>query len=39
MVINQKMIWEPINCGSFLEKIYLRLHENELEISLKIVNN
>ena len=31
------MIWEPINCGSFLEKDYLRLHENVLEISLKIV--
>ena len=23
--ITQKMIWEPINCGSFLEKVYLRL--------------
>ena len=33
MVITQKMIWEPIKFGSFLEKIYLRLHENALEIS------
>ena len=31
------MIWEPLNCGSFVDKIYLRLHENVLEISLKIV--
>ena len=30
------MIWQPPNCGSFLEKLYLRLHENVLEISLKI---
>ena len=29
------MIWEPLNCGSFLEKVYLRLHKNVLEISLK----
>ena len=32
-----KMIWEPLNCGSFLEKVYLRLHEYVLKISLKIV--
>ena len=31
------MIWEPLNCGSFVDKIYLRLFENVLEISLKIV--
>ena len=31
------MIWEPLNCDSFLEKVYLRLNENVLEISLKIV--
>ena len=31
------MIWEPINCGSFLEKVYLKLHEYVLEMSLKIV--
>ena len=29
------MIWEYLNCGSFLDKIYLRLHENVLKISLK----
>ena len=27
----------PLNCGSFLDKIYLRLYENVHEISLKIV--
>ena len=32
-----KMVLEPLNCGSFLDKIYLWLHENVLEISLKIV--
>ena len=37
MLLTPKMIWEPLNCGSFLEKFYLRLHENVLEISLKIV--
>ena len=31
------MKWEPLNCCSFLDKIYYKLHENELEISLKIV--
>ena len=31
------MIWEPLNCGSFLEKVYLRFHENMLEISLKLL--
>ena len=30
------MIWEPLNYGSFLEKVYLRLHENVLKIPLKI---
>ena len=30
------MILETVNCGSFLEKVYLRLHENVLEICLKI---
>ena len=34
----KKIIWEPLNCGSFWEKVYLRLHENMIEISLKIVN-
>ena len=29
------LLWEPLNCGSFMDKIYLRLHENVLEISLK----
>ena len=32
------MIWKPLNCGSILDKIYHRLHENVLVISLKIVN-
>ena len=31
------MIWEPLNCGSFVDKIYLRLNEHVFEISLKIV--
>ena len=26
------MIWEPINCGLFLNKVYLKLHENVLEM-------
>ena len=32
------MIWEPLNCGSFLDKIYLRLHEffkNSLRENMK----
>ena len=37
-VLTPKMLWEPLNCGSFLDKIYMWLHENVLEISLKIVN-
>ena len=37
MVLTPKMLWEPLYRGSFLDKIYLRLHENVLEISLKIV--
>ena len=36
-VITQKMIWEPINCDSILEKVNLRLLNNVLKISLKIV--
>ena len=36
MVLNDKMIWEPFNCGLFLDKVYLRLHKNGHEISLKI---
>ena len=36
-VLTPKMIWEPLNCGSFLDTIYLRLRENVLGISLKIV--
>ena len=31
------MVLEPLINGSFLDKIYLRLYENVLEISLKIV--
>ena len=27
-------IWEPLNCCSFLEKVYLMLHEIVLEISI-----
>ena len=29
------MIWQPLSFDSFLDKIYLRLHENVVEISLK----
>ena len=29
------MIWEPLNCCSFLEKVYLRLHKNVLGIFFK----
>ena len=36
-VLTPEMTWEPLNCGSFLDKIYLRLHENVLEISWRIV--
>ena len=36
-VLTPKMIWESLTYGSFLNKIYLRLHENVLELSLKIV--
>ena len=36
-VLTPKMIWELLNCGSFLDTIYLRLYENVLKISLKIV--
>ena len=36
-ILTPKMIWEPLNCRSFLDKIILSLHENALEISLKIV--
>ena len=31
------MMLGPLNCGSLMDKIYLRLHENVLEISLKII--
>ena len=37
MDLISKMIWEPLNRSSFLENVYLRLHKNVLEISLKIV--
>ena len=37
MLITQKIIWEPHNCGIFLEKVYLRINENMHEISVKIV--
>ena len=30
------MTWEPLNNGSFLEKINLKIHENVLESSLEI---
>ena len=30
------MIWEAFNCGSFLEKVYLTIRGNVLEISLQI---
>ena len=35
-VLTPTMIWEPLKCVSFLDTNYLRLHENVLEISLKI---
>ena len=34
-VLTPKMIWEPLNCGSVLDNIYLGLHEKVLEISFK----
>ena len=34
-ILTPKMIWKPLNRGSFLDKIYPRLQENVLEISLK----
>ena len=34
MVLTPKMIWELLNYGSFLDNIYLRLHENVIEIYL-----
>ena len=36
-VLTPKMIWEPLDGGLFLDRIYLRLYEDMLEISLKIV--
>ena len=37
MVLNQKIVWKPPICSLFLEKVYLRFHENWHEISWKIV--
>ena len=34
----QKMIWEPLNCCSFLDKIYLRLPENVFEITMTLLD-
>ena len=36
-ILTQKMIWEPLNCDLFLEKVYLRHNENGRYISYKIV--
>ena len=33
----QMIIWEPINCGMVLEKVYVRLNENGHNFSIKIV--
>ena len=40
MDLTLKMIWEPraLNYGSYMQKVYVRLHENVLEIPLKLVN-
>ena len=35
MVFTQKMIWQPLNFGIFLEKVYKRLNENRHEISIE----
>ena len=35
MVLNHKMIWEPLNCGLILDKVYARLNENRHKISFK----
>ena len=37
MVLTQNIIWEPHNCGIFLEKVYVRLNENGHGFSIKIV--
>ena len=37
MALTRKMILEPLNCGIFLEKVYVRLNENGLNNALKIV--
>ena len=37
MNLTQKIIWEPLHCRIFLEKVYLRLNENGHRISLKIL--
>ena len=29
------MIWETLKCGMILEKVYVKLNENEPEISVK----
>ena len=35
-VLTQKIVWEPVICSLFLEKVYLRLRENWHKFSLKI---
>ena len=37
MFLTQKMIWEPLKCAIFLEKVYVGLNENGHNFSLKIV--
>ena len=36
-VLNKEIVGEPLYCGLFLVKVYIRLNENEHNISLKIV--
>ena len=35
MILDHKMTWEPLNSSLFLDKVYLRPHENGHEISQK----
>ena len=36
MILTQKIIWEPINCDIFLEKVYVRLNENGHNVSINL---
>ena len=37
MVLTQKMIWEPLNCDTFIEKLYVGMNKNGHNIDIKIV--